>query len=258
MIKIFWNKANTSFAEVLQTVGKVPLPPYMQRQMQVEDKERYQTIYALAEGSVAAPTAGLHFTPHIFEQFATKGIQSAFITLHVGAGTFKQVKTTHIGDHDMHAEWIDISLDFLQQLKDKLGKVIAVGTTSMRSLESLYWLGVKLHHQLPISWDGNAVGQWDAYEIDANITAANAIQNVINYLEQKGLKNLVTRTQIMIAPSYKPKIVSALVTNFHQPNSTLLLLIAALIGDDWRKMYEYALANDFRFLSYGDGCLIKY
>lgn len=258
LIKISWDKPNTSFAEALQLVGKVPLPPYMQRQMQEEDKERYQTIYAQAEGSVAAPTAGLHFSPHIFEQFVTKGIQPAYITLHVGAGTFKQVKTTHIGDHNMHAEWIDISLDFLKQLKNKLGQVIAVGTTSMRSLESLYWLGLKLQNNLPINWEGNAVAQWDAYELNSNVDAATAIQSIIDHLEGQGLKQLVTRTQIMIAPGYKPQIVNALVTNFHQPNSTLLLLIAALMGDDWRKMYDYALANDFRFLSYGDGCFIKY
>ncbi|MCC6187104.1 MAG: S-adenosylmethionine:tRNA ribosyltransferase-isomerase [Chitinophagaceae bacterium] len=258
LIKIAWDKPNTSFAEVLQIAGKVPLPPYMQRHMQEEDKERYQTIYAQEEGSVAAPTAGLHFTPYIFEQFAARGIQPAFITLHVGAGTFKQVKTTHIGDHEMHAEWLDISLDFLKQLAAKLGNVIAVGTTSMRSLESLYWLGVKLQYKLPIDWSGNAVGQWDAYELEATTGAATAIQNVISYLEQQGLKQLVTRTQIMIAPGYKPQIVNALVTNFHQPNSTLLLLIAALMGNDWRKMYDYALANNFRFLSYGDGCFIKY
>jgi S-adenosylmethionine:tRNA ribosyltransferase-isomerase len=258
VIKLSWGNPDISFAEVLHSVGKVPLPPYMNREMQETDKDRYQTIYAREEGSVAAPTAGLHFTPFIFEQLGNKKIQKGFLTLHVGAGTFKQVKSEKIGEHEMHAEWVEISIDFLQQLQQNLGNVIAVGTTSMRSLESLYWMGLKLHLQQEINWEGIAINQWDAYEMNANIDAAMAIETVIKWMRKNNKSKLVTRTQIMIAPSYKPKIVGSLITNFHQPNSTLLLLIAALIGDDWKLMYDYALANDFRFLSYGDGCLLKF
>jgi S-adenosylmethionine:tRNA ribosyltransferase-isomerase len=258
LVKLKWDKPNVSFAEVLHSVGKVPLPPYMHREMQEEDKERYQTIYAREEGSVAAPTAGLHFTPYIFQQFDTKNIDTGFITLHVGAGTFKQVKSEQIGDHEMHAEWIEVSVSFIERLIDCIGNIVAVGTTSMRTLESLYWIGLKLYHQLPIQWDGNAVTQWDAYELEANIDARTALKLLLKWMKSQKLDKLITRTQIMIAPSYRPKIANALITNFHQPNSTLLLLIAALIGEDWKKMYQYALVNEFRFLSYGDGCLIKF
>lgn len=258
IIKLSWDNPDISFAEVLHSVGKVPLPPYMHREMQETDKERYQTIYASEEGSVAAPTAGLHFTPFIFEQLSKNRIEKGFLTLHVGAGTFKQVKSERIGEHEMHAEWIEISVEFLQQLQQNLGSIIAVGTTSMRSLESLYWMGLKLYLKQEINWEGIAISQWDAYEMNADIDATIAIETLIKWMRENNKSKLVTRTQIMIAPSYKPKIVGSLITNFHQPNSTLLLLIAALIGDDWRMMYDYALQNDFRFLSYGDGCLLKF
>lgn len=258
LIKLSWGDRNINFAEVLHAVGKVPLPPYMNREMKEEDKDRYQTIYAAEEGSVAAPTAGLHFTPHIFETFLTKQINSAYITLHVGAGTFKQVKSASIGEHEMHAEWIELDLDFLEQLCNNKGTVVAVGTTSMRTIESLYWIGAKLYQQIPVDWDGNAVNQWDPYEINTAISSTVAIMQIIDWLKNNGKSRLVTRTQIMIAPGYKPKIVQQLVTNFHQPDSTLLLLVAALIGDDWKKLYDYALAHDFRFLSYGDGCLLQW
>lgn len=257
LIQLKWNNEHISFAEVLQSVGKVPLPPYMHREMHAEDKERYQTIYAREEGSVAAPTAGLHFTPYIFDQFAAKGIHQAFLTLHVGAGTFKQVKTEKIADHEMHAEWIEISSGLLEKLIDNIDSIAAVGTTSMRSLESLYWLGLKLYHGLSVDWEGNSVTQWEPYEIEADIEPATALNYLFNWMKEQGLEKLITRTQILIAPSYQPKLVSNLITNFHQPDSTLLLLVAALVGDDWKKIYEYALNHDFRFLSYGDGCLIK-
>lgn len=257
LIHLKWKNSSISFAEVLHSVGKVPLPPYMHREMQSEDKERYQTIYARQEGSVAAPTAGLHFTPYIFEQFENKNIQSAFLTLHVGAGTFKQVKSEKIGDHEMHAEWIEVSLTLLEKLILNIDSIVAVGTTSMRSLESLYWLGLKLYKGITIEWEGNAVKQWEPYEIEADIDAKTALQYVINWMKEQQLERIITRTQILIAPSYKSKIVQALVTNFHQPNSTLLLLVASLVGDNWKRIYDYALTHDFRFLSYGDGCLIK-
>lgn len=257
LIQLKWNNDHISFAEVLQSVGKVPLPPYMHREMHTEDKERYQTIYAREEGSVAAPTAGLHFTPYIFEQFASKNIQQDFLTLHVGAGTFKQVKSEKIADHEMHAEWIEVSSGLIKKLLENIDSVIAVGTTSMRSLESLYWLGLKLYHGLSVDWEGNAVTQWEPYEMEADLEPVIALNYLLNWMKEQGLDKLITRTQILIAPSYQPKVVSSLITNFHQPDSTLLLLVAALIGDDWKKIYEYALSHDFRFLSYGDGCLIK-
>lgn len=257
LIHLKWKNSSISFAEVLHSVGKVPLPPYMHREMQSEDKERYQTIYARQEGSVAAPTAGLHFTPYIFEQFENKNIQSAFLTLHVGAGTFKQVKSEKIGDHEMHAEWIEVSLTLLEKLILNIDSIVAVGTTSMRSLESLYWLGLKLYKGVTIEWEGNAVKQWEPYEMEADIDAKTALQYLIHWMKEQQLERIITRTQILIAPSYKSKIVQALVTNFHQPNSTLLLLVASLVGDNWKRIYDYALTHDFRFLSYGDGCLIK-
>lgn len=256
IIKLSWSNDQLTFAEILQSVGKVPLPPYMQREMQVEDKERYQTIYARDEGSVAAPTAGLHFTKHIFDEFESNQIQTAFLTLHVGAGTFKQVKSEQLADHDMHAEWIEVELDFLKTLLRYKESVVSVGTTSMRTLESLYWIGLKLYHQMPIDWQGIAVGQWDPYDLTPDISISEALSAIINWMQQQQRNKLITRTQILIAPTYQPKIVDYLVTNFHQPQSTLLLLIAALIGDDWHNMYQYALQHDFRFLSYGDGCLI--
>lgn len=257
LIRLKWNNDEISFAEVLQAIGKVPLPPYMNREMKEEDKERYQTIYAKEEGSVAAPTAGLHFTPAIFESFAENNIQTSFLTLHVGAGTFKQVKSEKLEEHQMHAEWIEVSLEFIEQLIQQNGSIVAVGTTSMRTIESLYWIGLKLYLGMQVHWGGNAVEQWDAYEIDAKIDTKTALQQLADWMHSNQMKKLITRTQILIAPGYHPKIVNQLITNFHQPDSTLLLLIAALVGEDWRSIYNYALTNNFRFLSYGDGCLLN-
>lgn len=257
LIRLRWNNDEISFAEVLQAIGKVPLPPYMNREMKEEDKERYQTIYAKEEGSVAAPTAGLHFTPAIFESFVEKNIHTSFLTLHVGAGTFKQVKTEKLEDHQMHAEWIEVSLSFIEQLIQQNGSVVAVGTTSMRTIESLYWIGLKLHLGMLVHWSGNAVEQWDAYELEAEIDTKTALQQLADWMHSNQMNKLITRTQILIAPGYHPKIVNKLITNFHQPDSTLLLLIAALVGEDWRSIYNYALNNNFRFLSYGDGCLLN-
>jgi S-adenosylmethionine:tRNA ribosyltransferase-isomerase len=256
IIELSWSPANMSFAELLHYAGAIPLPPYIKREAEKNDAERYQTIYAQYDGSVAAPTAGLHFTPTIFEKLNKKNIHVDFITLHVGAGTFKPVKSKTLEEHEMHAEFIDVSKaaieNILQHLNDT---VVAVGTTSLRTIESLYWLGVKVRK--PEQNSGIYLSQWEAYDLaPQNISPVDALQALLECMEKNNLKRLITKTQIIIAPGYKPKIVQALITNFHQPNSTLLLLVAALIGDDWRKVYDFALQNNFRFLSYGDGCLL--
>lgn len=257
LLHFSWDKPELSFAHILQHAGKVPLPPYIHRDTNIADSERYQTIFAQEEGSVAAPTAGLHFTDHIFETFAAKDIEKTFLTLHVGAGTFKPVKSELIAGHDMHAEWIEVNRAFIAQLLQHKTDVIAVGTTSMRTLESLYWIGLQLHNGIQIDFNGIAVSQWLPYETHAALSKDEALQAILNWMNQHHTDKLVTRTQILIAPGYTPKIVQGLVTNFHQPGSTLLLLIAALLGDKWKEVYQYALKHDFRFLSYGDGCLIR-
>lgn len=255
-LELSWN-TDLTFAEVLHHVGKVPLPPYLHREAEQGDESTYQTVYAKVEGSVAAPTAGLHFTKRLLNSLGEKGITKEYVTLHVGAGTFKPVKSETMQEHEMHAEWIDVSVDTLQNLVANIGRpTIAVGTTSMRTLESLYWIGAKLLLGLKPDFGEIAVHQWDPYELQSDVPAEKALQAVIDYLLLAKQTKLVTRTQILIAPGYITRIVKGLVTNFHQPQSTLLLLVAALIGDDWRKIYDYALANDYRFLSYGDGCLL--
>lgn len=255
-LQLSWD-ADMSFAEVLHYTGKVPLPPYLNRDAEVKDEATYQTIYAKEEGSVAAPTAGLHFTQHIFDSLQEKNITSSFVTLHVGAGTFKPVKTETIAAHDMHAEWIEVDMATVDQLIAGLPKgVIAVGTTSLRTLESLYWIGAKLLLHMPPDMQGLAVKQWDPYELNTDISTEHALQALKDWMLQNKLNRLITRTQILIAPGYTFRLVKGLVTNFHQPQSTLLLLVGALIGDDWHKVYDHALSHDFRFLSYGDGCLL--
>jgi S-adenosylmethionine:tRNA ribosyltransferase-isomerase len=253
-IELTWD-ADLTFAEVLHYTGKVPLPPYLHREAEAGDEATYQTIYAKDEGSVAAPTAGLHFTEAVFESLTQKGVSKDFVTLHVGAGTFKPVKSETMQEHDMHAEWIDVSAATIKNLLAHTGHIVAVGTTSMRTLESLYWIGVKLLQGLPITQD-ISVSQWDPYDIHTEITAIEALQAILNWLEANEQTHLVTRTQILIAPDYTFRIVRGLVTNFHQPQSTLLLLVSAIVGQEWRIIYNYALDNGFRFLSYGDGCLL--
>jgi S-adenosylmethionine:tRNA ribosyltransferase-isomerase len=251
LIALSWTPAHLSFAELLHRAGFIPLPPYIHREAEAADSERYQTIYAQRDGSVAAPTAGLHFTAAIFQSLPERRIAHDFVTLHVGAGTFLPVKAATLGGHPMHIEYIEVGREFVLRLRDTLlaGKpVIAVGTTSARTLESLYWLGV--------SEDRLAVRQWDAYEgQDRGISAAAALTKLLEKMDRLGRQHLVTTTQLLIAPGYEWRIVRGLVTNFHQPESTLLLLIASLIGEDWRRVYTYALEHGFRFLSYGDGCL---
>ncbi|MBL8017763.1 MAG: S-adenosylmethionine:tRNA ribosyltransferase-isomerase [Ignavibacteria bacterium] len=262
IVKLSWQPADLTMAEVLEIFGNVPLPPYMKRETVIDDSLRYQTVYSEVEGSVAAPTAGLHFTDDVLEKLKNSGINEAFVTLHVGAGTFKPVKSESIEDHLMHSESFSVPKDTIEQIHSALGKseIIAIGTTSMRTVESLYWFGVQLIHG---NHSGNEVliGQWEPYlaessKTSSQIEAVEAIRAVLDHMSSTGLKELHGRTNIIMVPGYEFKIFSGLVTNFHQPASTLLLLVAAFIGSDWQKVYEYALKNDFRFLSYGDSSLL--
>lgn len=260
VLNLQWDNDDLTFAEILHFVGKVPLPPYLHRNAEIADESRYQTVFAREEGSVAAPTAGLHFTGEVMESLAQNNIETAFVTLHVGAGTFKPVKSTTMEDHDMHAEWIEVNEATIIQLINAAGRnVIAVGTTSLRTLESLYWIGAKLLKGEMVDMQSISVDQWDAYTTDTDthvIQSADALGAVLTWMRSKKLDKLVTRTRIFIAPGYTFRIVNGLVTNFHQPQSTLLLLVAALIGQEWRQVYNYAMDNGYRFLSYGDGSLL--
>jgi S-adenosylmethionine:tRNA ribosyltransferase-isomerase len=259
IIELSWTPASLSFAEVLHLAGVIPLPPYIRRPAETSDAERYQTIYAQQDGSVAAPTAGLHFTPAVFGKLLRKDVHPCFVTLHVGAGTFKPVKAETIGGHGMHAEFIDVDKNSIEQLRSFAGKIYAVGTTSARTLESLYWMGVKTQMDPAIKPEDLFISQWEVYEQllphDTDVPAA--LQSLLNWMDKNQLHRLISKTQILIAPGYPFKIIRGLITNFHQPNSTLLLLVAALTGDTWKKVYAYALEHNFRFLSYGDGCLIE-
>jgi S-adenosylmethionine:tRNA ribosyltransferase-isomerase len=252
LIEFSWS-ADESFAEVLHAAGAIPLPPYIKRQPEESDAERYQTIFAQYAGSVAAPTAALHFTERVFRDLAKKGLTENYITLHVGAGTFKPVKTPTIGEHQMHAESFSISIQTLQALGHAT-EIIAVGTTSLRTLESIHWLGVKILTQeiKPELY----LDQWEAYELDQRITYRESIQALINYCHQTGASGLFCRTSLIIVPGYTFRSAKALITNFHQPKSTLLLLVAAFIGADWKKVYDHALKHKYRFLSYGDSSLL--
>jgi S-adenosylmethionine:tRNA ribosyltransferase-isomerase len=258
VVQFSWTPADLSFAEVLEQAGDIPLPPYIKRKTETADTERYQTIYAKDEGSVAAPTAGLHFTPDIFAKLAAKNILTDFVTLHVGAGTFKPVKAATMQEHEMHAEWIDVSAAMIENLVEQIDKtVVAVGTTSLRTLESLYWMGVKANMQPAIKQ--LTIKQWEVYEaplINNKITATEALSSLLKWMKKNNRDRLFTQSQILIAPGYTFKIAKAIVTNFHQPQSTLLLLVGAAIGNEWRKIYDHALQNNFRFLSYGDGSLL--
>lgn len=258
LIEFNWDDQSMAFAEILHATGLIPLPPYLNRNAETSDLERYQTIYAKFDGSVAAPTAGLHFTEAVFEILDAKNIERAYLTLHVGAGTFKPVKAEKMDEHEMHAEFIEVSEALIQKIISKLNDpIIPVGTTSMRTIESLYWLGVKTILNRAIPLHELVINQWDPYELDAaGISVSSALQALISWMQKNEIALLITKTQIIIAPGYSFKIANALITNFHQPQSTLLLLVAALAFDNWKKIYDYALANNFRFLSYGDGSLI--
>ncbi len=257
-IEISWEPADCCFAEILHLAGAIPLPPYIKRDVEESDNNRYQTIYANYDGSVAAPTAGLHFTDSLFEKFKLKNIQSGFVTLHVGAGTFKPVKSETLDDHDMHSEFIQVSRNFIETLINNLNNtIITIGTTSIRTVESLYWMGVKTKIYPAIKMDELYLKQWDAYELESeNILREEALNSLLSWMQLNDHTHLFSKTQLLIAPGYKAKIPNALITNFHQPQSTLLLLIASLIGQDWKKVYQFAIENNYRFLSYGDGNLM--
>jgi len=260
VVEFSWQPPHFSFAEIIEQAGDTPLPPYIKRKPGETDKERYQTIYAKHDGSVAAPTAGLHFTPVIFSSIEAKNISTTNITLHVGAGTFKPVKAAFLQGHQMHAEWIDVTVATIYKLLENINNgIIAVGTTSLRTLESLYWMGVKAILYPGYKTDELVIHQWDVYEnplTGTNISATSALTALLSRMEKNNCERMITQTQILIAPGYHFKIAKAIITNFHQPQSTLLLLVAAAIGEDWKKVYGYAMENDFRFLSYGDGSLL--
>ena len=254
-IEFSWTPENLSFAAVLESAGEIPLPPYLHRDAEPDDRDRYQTVFARYDGSVAAPTAGLHFTQPLIAELRDEGFGFDEVTLHVGAGTFRPVATETIGEHTMHSETIIVRKSLIEDLIQQFGKpIIPVGTTSTRTLESLYWIGVMLKEQ------GDAlrplhVEQWFPYETHAPLSATEALQGILAYLDKHGLTRLEASTALMIAPSYKMHIITGLITNFHQPKSTLLLLVSALIGERWKDCYRFALDHGFRFLSYGDSCL---
>lgn len=253
LIEFTWDKP-ISFAEIIERTGTLPIPPYLNRETEEADEETYQTVYAKIDGSVAAPTAGLHFTDDIFSLLSAKNISTKEITLHVGAGTFQPVKSTTISGHSMHHESVIIPKNIIEDFAESPDKIIAVGTTSVRSLESLYWIGLQIENN---SFNPNKpeVLQWEPYENEAKISTKKALQNIVNYLNKTNIPAIQFSTQIIILPGYNFKIINGMFTNFHQPQSTLLLLISAFLGNNWKKVYDFALENDFRFLSYGDSNL---
>ena len=254
-IEFSWMPEDLSFAAVLEAAGEIPLPPYLHRDAEPDDRDRYQTVFARYDGSVAAPTAGLHFTKPLMEHLHQQGFAFDEVTLHVGAGTFRPVATETIGEHAMHSETIIVRKSLIQNLIQQFGKpIIPVGTTSTRTLESLYWIGVMLKEQ-GMDLRPLHVEQWFPYEEHAPMSAAEALQNIVDYLDRHGITRLEASTALMIAPSYTMRVITGLITNFHQPKSTLLLLVSALIGDRWKDCYRFALDHGFRFLSYGDSCL---
>jgi len=260
LIRFEWDNSDWTFADVLEKFGELPIPPYLNRKTEASDKETYQTVYSKIKGSVAAPTAGLHFTEAVFRSLKEKKIEREELTLHVGAGTFKPVKSKTLSGHEMHSEWFSVKKTTIEQLIKKEGMVFAVGTTSVRTLESLYYIGVILEKHPNAHPEELTVGQWTPYSENGRqpaLSASAALNNLLNYMNHNRLESLTARTQILIAPGYSFKIVNGMVTNFHQPKSTLLLLISAFVGGNWKKIYDYALTNDFRFLSYGDSSLLK-
>ena len=245
-------KGDMSFAELLERVGELPIPPYLNRHSEPNDKITYQTVYARIKGSVAAPTAGLHFTDRVLHDIDALGIEREEVTLHVGAGTFKPVKSETISGHEMHSEFISVKRSSIERLIAHGGRAVAVGTTSVRTLESLYYLGVRAYNHQPLT----EVEQWEPYETSPSLTAVEALEALLAWMDENGHDVLHTSTRIIIVPGYSYHIVERLITNFHQPQSTLLLLVSALIGNDWHKVYDYALSHEFRFLSYGDSSIL--
>lgn len=255
LVRFAWD-GDVTFSEVLEAVGELPIPPYLNREAEESDKRTYQTVYSKIEGSVAAPTAGLHFTEDVLQALSAKGVECDELTLHVGAGTFRPVKSDDIGGHVMHTETIAVRRSTIERLLAHGAAAVAVGTTSVRTVESLYYIGVQLEHGGDPG-DGHIhVGQWEPYGDTPSISPERALRNIIDYLDRHGLDVLHASTGIMIAPGYTYHYVKAMVTNFHQPKSTLLLLVSAFVGGDWRRIYDYALSHDFRFLSYGDSSLL--
>lgn len=260
-IRLSWGDDTVSFSEVLEAIGELPIPPYLGRETEANDLKTYQTVYSKIKGSVAAPTAGLHFTPEVLAALDAKGIERNELTLHVGAGTFKPVKSEEIAGHDMHAEWIAVPRESIERLIAHDGECIAVGTTSVRTLESLYYIGLLIRrHGMAATMEQLHVPQWMPYEVEESehITTCEALQTILDYMDHNAMTTLHTSTQIIIAPGYDYHIVRTIVTNFHQPQSTLLLLVSAFVDGDWRPIYDYALSHDFRFLSYGDSSLLNY
>ncbi len=256
-VEFSWNDDSMTFADVLEVVGELPIPPYLNRETQESDKKTYQTVYSKIKGSVAAPTAGLHFTERVLESLDKAGIEREEVTLHVGAGTFKPVKSEEIQGHEMHSEYFSVSLRVIDKLIAHGGEATAVGTTSVRTLESLYYIGLKLEENMDLTEEELHVEQWMPYDYAGKkISTVKALENIKSYLENNGLNALRTSTQIIIAPGYEYHIVRRMVTNFHQPQSTLLLLVSAFVKGDWKKIYDYALSHDFRFLSYGDSSIL--
>ena len=254
-VRFTWD-GGCSFAELLEAAGELPIPPYLNRATEESDTRTYQTVYSKVKGSVAAPTAGLHFTPAVLEALTAAGVEREEVTLHVGAGTFKPVKSELIADHEMHEEYIEVRKALLEKLIAAGGSAVAVGTTSVRTLESLYFLGELVAENPAITQDELHVGQWTPYNRGHSLSTVEALEALVAWLERNALDRVHSHTQIMIAPGYTFRIVKAIVTNFHQPKSTLLLLVSAFVKGEWRKIYDYALANGFRFLSYGDSSLL--
>lgn len=257
LVEFTWNDTSCTFADLLDAAGVLPIPPYLHRETEKSDLQTYQTVYSKIKGSVAAPTAGLHFTEDVFASLDKADIVREELTLHVGAGTFKPVKSSTIEEHEMHTEFIAVKRSTIRQVSEHLGKVIAVGTTSVRTLESLYYIGVRLEEHPDATFDELKVTQWMPYdEANNRLPVSRALQNILDYLDKHQASQLLTSTQIIIAPGYRFKVVNGIVTNFHQPRSTLLLLISAFVEGNWKQIYDYALDHDFRFLSYGDSSLL--
>lgn len=256
LIALSWDNSSLTFSDVIERSGNIPIPPYLNRDSETSDLSDYQTVYAKHKGSVAAPTAGLHFTDKVLDQLREKGVKTDEVTLHVGAGTFQPVKADAMADHNMHTETISVTLKTLEQLRANLGNVIAVGTTSVRTLESIFWIANDLLQGKIDTPELTHLDQWTPYENDKVASADEALAHLIGWMKDHKQDVVNAATQIIIAPSYEFKIIEGMLTNFHQPNSTLLLLVSALVGEDWRRIYDYALDNDFRFLSYGDSSLL--
>lgn len=255
-IDFSWDNPEVTFADILEVFGELPIPPYLNRETEESDKETYQTVYSKIKGSVAAPTAGLHFTDRVLDKLRNNGVDLEEVTLHVGAGTFRPVKSEEIAGHDMHTEYISVNKQTIEKLLKHNAEVTAVGTTSVRTIESLYYIGLTLATNPEASQEELHVKQWTPYENTCNMSSVEALQNILDYMNRNGLETLHTSTQIIIAPGYEYKIVKRIITNFHQPQSTLLLLVSAFVKGNWKKIYDYALSHDFRFLSYGDSSLL--